>query len=126
MESVIDQRYRLDLIRYHLEGFEEKQGKSVFFCPLCQLNRPKGKYVQKKGGIFWNPQWNAWRFNCVKCLPMTTMHRYLEKVNPELARRYQRDRWHSGTAGWGHDCAAPQSVVGVSTGSNNRQVRQRP
>jgi len=104
MESMIDQRYRLDLIRYGLEGFEEKGSKAVFFCPLCQFSRPQGKYVQKKGGMFWIAQWNAWRFNCVKCLPMTSLYRFLEKVNPKMANRYQRDRYASGTTGKGHDC----------------------
>lgn len=110
MESVIDQRYRLDLIKYHLDGFENKKGKLVFYCPLCQFSRPQGKYVQKKGGMFWCAQLNAWRFNCMKCLPMTSMYRFLEKVNPEMARRYQIERWHSGTTGWGHDCPRPQGA----------------
>ena len=112
MESMIDQRYRLDLIQYHLTGFEQKNGKSVFFCPLCQLQRPQGKYVQKKGGMFWIPQWNAWRFNCAKCLQMTSMYRYLEKVNPELARKYQKERYHSGTTGKGRDCPTPRDQMG--------------
>ena len=107
MESPIDQRYRLDLIQHYLEGYEEKPGKAVFYCPLCQLNRPRGKYVQKKGAMFWNEYFNAWRFNCKKCLPMTTMHRYLEQVNPEMARLYQRERYQSGTTGRGHDCRNP-------------------
>ena len=110
MESVIDQRYRLDLIKYHLDGFENKKGKLVFYCPLCQFSRPQGKYVQKKGGMFWCAQWNAWRFNCMKCLPMTSMYRYLQRVNPEMSRRYQRDRWDSGTTGKGHDCPRPQGA----------------
>jgi hypothetical protein len=114
MESVIDQRYRLDLIKYHLDGFENKKGKSVFYCPLCQISRPQGKYVQKKGGMFWCAQWNAWRFNCMKCLPMTSMYRFLEKVNPEMARRYQIERWHSGTTGWGHDCPTPMKTGGLA------------
>ena len=118
MESVIDERYRLDLIKYHLDGYEQKQGKSVFFCPLCQLSKPKGKYLQKKGAMFWISQWNAWRFNCKKCLPMTSMYLYLEKVNPEMARHYQRDRWHSGTTGWGHDCPSPKNIAGLTTGSS--------
>jgi len=41
---------------------------------------------------------------------MTSMYRYLDKVNPELAKRYQRERWHSGTTGWGHDCPSPANV----------------
>jgi len=122
MESMIDQRYRLELIRCHLDGFEEKTGKAVFFCPLCQAQRPSGKYVQKKGAMFWNHQWNAWRFNCVKCLPMTSLYRFLEKVNPGIANRYQRDRYASGTTGKGHDCPNPRdlalgALTGVSTGA---------
>jgi hypothetical protein len=108
MESVIDQRYRLCLIKYHLDGFENKKGKSVFYCPLCQFSRSQGKYVQKKGGMFWIPQWNAWRFNCMKCLAMTGMYQYLMKVNPDLGKKYQRDRYHSGTTGKGHDCPNPE------------------
>jgi hypothetical protein len=101
---------------------EGKQGKAVFFCPICQFSRPKGKYVQKKGGMFWMSQWNACRFNCAKCLPMTSMYRYLKKVNPELARRYQRERWMMGTTGKGHDCPNPTDItlpdgIDISTSS---------
>jgi hypothetical protein len=63
MENMIDERYRLDLIKYHLDEVEEKSGKTIFFCPLCQFNRPNDKYTQKKGAMFWCDQWNAWRFN---------------------------------------------------------------
>ena len=109
MESLIDQRYRLDLIKYHLDGFEEKQGKAVFFCPLCQLQRPQNKYVQKKGAMFWIEQWNSWRYNCAKCLQQsTTLYYYLLKVNPEMAKRYQRDRFHAGRTGKGFDCPNPK------------------
>ena len=41
-----------------------------------------------------------------------------EKVNPDLARRYQRDRGHSGTTGWVQDCPSPVRLVGVSTASS--------
>jgi len=117
MESVIDERFRLDLIKYHLDGYKEKSGVAVFFCPLCQFNRPKGKYTQEKGAMFWVSEWNSWRFNCKKCLPTTSMYRYLQKVNPAMARSYQRERAHAGTTGWGHDCPSPDCLVGVSTGS---------
>lgn len=108
MESKIDERYRLDLIRYHLEGFEEKNGKSIFYCPLCQEGRSPGKYYQKKGGMLWNTEWNSWRFKCFNCLPMTTMYRFLMRVNPIMGRAYQRERWHSGTTGKGRDCPNPR------------------
>jgi hypothetical protein len=126
MENVIDQRYVLDLIAYHLDGAEERQGKIIFFCPFCQLNRNKSKYVQRKGAMFWVAEWNSWRFNCKKCLQnSTTLYRYLEKVNPAMARSYQRERSHFGTTGWGHDCPSPERPVGVSTGSHGqfRKIR---
>ena len=110
MESIIDQRYRLDLIKYHLDEVEEKSGKTIFFCPLCQFNRPKDKYTQRKGAMFWCEQWNAWRFNCVKCLGnATTMYRYLLLVNPVMAKQYQRDCFHAGRTGKGFDCPNPLS-----------------
>ena len=112
MENMIDQRYRLDLIQYHLEETEDKQGKKVFYCPLCQFNRPKGRYIQKKGGMFWCAQWNTWRFNCVKCLwQATTMYCYLLLVNPVMARQYQRDRFHAGRTGKGFDCPNPSGLA---------------
>ena len=51
MESLIDQRYRLDLIVKYLEGYEElpaAKSKAKFFCPLCQSSRKRDKYQQKK------------------------------------------------------------------------------
>jgi len=113
MVNMIDERYRLDLIQYHLEEVEDKQGKMIFFCPLCQFNRPKNKYNQKKGAMFWCEQWNTWRFNCKKCpLEPTTMYRYLLLVNPVMARQYQRDRFHAGRTGKGFDCPNP---IGLKT-----------
>jgi thymidine kinase len=108
MENIIDQRYRLDLIHNHLEEVEERQDKTVFFCPLCQSNRRPGKYTQKKGAMFWSEEWNTWRLNCMKCLRQaTTMYRYLLLVNPKMAQKYQRDRFHAGRTGKGFDCPNP-------------------
>jgi hypothetical protein len=112
MENMIDERYRLNLIQYHLEEVEDKGVKMIFYCPFCQFSRPGGKYVQKKGAIFWCDQWNAWRFNCVKCLRQaTTMYRYLLLVNPAMARQYQRDRFHAGRTGKGFDCPNPRGLA---------------
>jgi len=49
---------------------------------------------------------------------MTSMYRYLEKVNSELARRYQHERWIAGSAGKGHDCPNPMNTLGFATGSH--------
>jgi hypothetical protein len=48
MENMIDERYRLDLIKYHLDEVEEKSGKTIFFCPLCQFNRPEKQIHSKE------------------------------------------------------------------------------
>jgi hypothetical protein len=110
MESPIDERYRLDLMQYYLEGVEERNGKIKFFCPFCQSVRKQGKFTAKKGAMFWIPQWNAWRFNCLRCLDSTSMYKYLMQLNPEMARKYQLDRYHSGTTCKGHDCPSPQGA----------------
>jgi hypothetical protein len=118
MESMIDQRYRLELIEKHLEGFEEtpsKKSSAVFYCPLCQAQRKSAKYHQKKGAYFWNAQSHSWRFNCFKCHPTgLSMYNYLMMVNPKMAMNYQMDRWQSGTTGKGHDCPNPSTfIVGI-------------
>jgi hypothetical protein len=111
MESLIDQRYRLDLVARYLEGYEEAsmaQNKAKFFCPLCQSSRKRDKYQQKKGACFWNSTSNSWRFNCMKCHPKGIgMFNYLSKLDSGLASAYQLERWQSGTTGWGHDCPSP-------------------
>ena len=53
---------------------------------------------------------------------MTGMYQYLRKVNPELGKRYQMERYASGTTGKGHDCPNPRdlalgALTGVSTGA---------
>ncbi len=111
MENMIDERYRLDLIQYHLGEIEGKGIVKKFFCPLCQIDRPKNKYTQKKGAMFWCEQWNTWRYNCAKCMRnATTMYRYLLLVNPVMARQYQRDRYHAGRTGKGFDCPNPRGL----------------
>jgi hypothetical protein len=113
MESPIDQKYRLKLIKNHLNEYKEsstKKYKATFFCPFCQQNRVKGKYYQPKGAIFWQVKSNSWVFNCVnnKCLGKGyNMFNYMNMLNPTLAKQYQTERWHSGTTGKGHDCSEP-------------------
>ena len=45
---MIDERYKLDLIRYHLGEIEDKGIMKKFFCPLCQFDRPKNKSRKRK------------------------------------------------------------------------------
>jgi len=107
MESPIDERYRLDLISYQLEGVEAKNGgsKFIFYCPFCQISRVSGKSTNKKGGMFYVDDHRGWRFNCKRagCLSTTTFYRFLLKLNPLMAEKYQRDREASGLTGKGTD-----------------------
>jgi hypothetical protein len=94
MPTPIDERYRLELIKHYFDQLEPRGvGKWVFHCPLCEANRPKNKYSQKKGGMFWIPKWKAWRFNCIRCSPsLVGIQAYLKQVNPMLAERYLQER----------------------------------
>jgi hypothetical protein len=112
MESVIDERYRLLLLEHQVEGSEQriKDNKWVFCCPLCSpFAKTKAKSKEKKGTLLWNQERNSWVFCCHKCHICTTFYRFLMLVNPALGRQYQRERWHSGTTGKGHDCPYPKA-----------------
>lgn len=107
MENPIDQRYRLDLIAYQLEGVESKDGgnKFTYYCPFCQVNRNPAKYANKKAAMIFYNKWNAWRFNCMGkgCLHSTTFYRFLSKLSPKQAENYQREREDYGLTGKGTD-----------------------
>jgi hypothetical protein len=117
MESAIDQKYRC-LLEGNLEGYEEcinQRYKAKYFCPECQTNRIKGKNYQKKGAVFWHQKSNSWRFYCVnnKCSANQglSMYNFMGRLSQRLAKRYQLERWHSGTTGWGHDCPNPKDLL---------------
>ena len=76
----------------------------------------------RKGAPIWNDPQNSWVFSCAKkgrveCMNGKTLGNLISALNPALGEAYRRERWHSGTTGKGHNCRAPQGVVGVSTGS---------
>jgi hypothetical protein len=130
---MIDQRYRLELINRHLVGFEEtpsKKSSAVFYCPLCQGQRKSAKYHQRKGAYFWNAQSHSWRFNCMKCHPTgKSMFNYLNLIDQGMARRYQMDRWQSGTTGKGHDCPNPPAISersGINPSASSVSSQERP
>jgi hypothetical protein len=133
MESLIDERYRLKLLEYYLENPKQAMGpggfsKWVFCCPFCgPLGRSESKRRERKAALLWNQVQHSWVFycakkGCVECMSGKTLGSLISALNPALGEAYRRERWHSGTTGKGHNCGAPQRVVGVSTGSNNRQV----
>ena len=107
MENPIDEKYRLDLIFYQLEGVESRNGgnKFIYYCPFCQANRNPNKYANKKAAMIFNSEWNAWRFNCRNwnCQPATTFYRFLLRLSPDQAKNYQREREAIGLTGRGTD-----------------------
>ena len=126
MESPIDERYRLLLLEHYLESAQEVMGpggssKWQFVCPFCgPLGRTEGKKKHRKAALLWNVTHHSWVFYCAKkgrleCMGGRTLGNLISALNPALGEAYKRDRWHSGTTGKGHNCSAPQRLVGVST-----------
>jgi len=128
-ESPIDERYRLLLINQYLKNLKEVPvasggSKWVFCCPFCSpTGRTEGKRNERKGALLWNDLQNSWVFYCankgsVECSGGgKTLERFLSALEPQLAEKYRSARWHSGTTGKGHNCRAPEHLVGISTGS---------
>ena len=128
MESVVDQRYRLILLEHYFENNKEVLGsggsrKWVFCCPFCgPLGRSESKRRERKAVLLWNATQNSWVFSCAKkgsveCMNGKTLGNLISALNPALGEAYRRERWHSGTTGKGHNCRAPERLVGISTGS---------
>ena len=128
LESPIDERYRLILLEHYLEGaievpYYHGSKKWRFICPFCgPYGRTEAKKRQKTAALLWNPVQHSWVFSCAKkgrveCMNGKTLGNLISALNPALGEAYRRERWHSGTTGKGHNCRAPQGVVGVSTGS---------
>ena len=128
-ESSIDERYRLLLINQYLKNIKEVPvasggSKWVFCCPFCSpTGRTEAKRNARKGALLWNDPQNSWVFFCAKKgSPQCsgggkTLEKLLSALDGDLAEKYISDRWHSGTTGKGHNCRAPEHLVGISTGS---------
>jgi hypothetical protein len=126
-ESPIDERYRLMLSEHYLDGAVEVPYRGFkkwsFVCPFCaSLSSKDYKRKQKKGSLLWDSRQHSWIFFCAKkgsveCMNSKSFRNLITALNPALGEAYRRERWHSGTTGKGHNCGAPQSIVGISTAS---------
>ena len=111
---------------------KSKQGKYTFPCPFCAAQRrTPGKrrshsaclhFVEDKGFTY--------RFFCQydKCPVKTgTFHDFLKALNPELHRRYLKEKEHRASTGKGHN--APhvdyESLFKVKTGDELNRRRQK-
>ena len=82
----------------------------------------EGKKKHRKAALLWNATQHSWVFYCskkgrVECMGGKTFGNLISALNPALGEAYKRDRWHSGSVGRGHNCGAPQRLVGISTSS---------
>ena len=130
-ESPIDQRYRLLLLNRYLKNTKEVPivsggSKWVFCCPFCSsLSHTEAKKNERKGALLWNATQNSWVFFCARqgsteCSGGgTTLEGFLSALDEDLAEQYRIERWHSGTTGKGHNCRAPKSIVGITTGARH-------
>jgi len=128
-ESSIDERYRLILLNQYLKNIKEVpvaygDSKWIFCCPFCSsLGRTEAKRNERKGALLWNDLQNSWVFYCVRQGSVEcfgggrTLERFLSAIDNELAERYRRDRWHSGTTGKGHNCPNPISIKKIQMDS---------
>ncbi len=126
-ESPIDERYRLTLLEYYLDGAVDAPyrgcKKWMFICPFCgSMSSKEYKKKEKKGSMLWDSRQNSWIFFCAKkrsvqCMNSMNFSNFISALNPALGEAYRRDRWHSGTTGKGHNCGAPQGIAGITTGS---------
>ena len=97
--------------------------KWKFICPFCAVISSKEyKRRERKGSLLWDSRQNSWIFFCarkqsVDCMNSKNFANFISALNPALGEAYKRDRWHSGTTGKGHNCRAPQTVLGITTGS---------
>jgi len=126
MESPIDEKYRLLLLEHYLDNAQEVTGpggssKWQFVCPFCgPLGRTEAKKKYRKAALLWNTTQHSWVFYCAKkgcleCMGGKTFSNLISALNPALGEAYKRDRWHSSTTGKGHNCSAPQRLVGVTS-----------
>ena len=123
-ESPIDQRYRLILIEHYFDSAREVPyrgfSKWSFICPFCgSLSSKEYKRKERKGSLLWDTRQNSWVFFCAKqksltCMYSKTFSNLISALNPSLGEAYKRDRWSSSTTGKGHNCKAPESIVGIS------------
>ena len=127
-ESPIDERYRLKLFDYYLKDSQSGltangNPKWQFICPFCgTISSKEYKKKHRRAALLWNTTQNSWLFNCKKkrsaqCDSVMNFSNLISALNPDLGEAYRRERWHSGTTGKGHNCKAPERLVGISTGS---------
>jgi len=108
----LDQSYvRSICLNYFGDSFIEKVHrvldipyvKPEFVCSLCKSgNNRKGH----RPASFY-PHSGGYLYTCLVCEPSLPLYQYLRQENPEVADKYQKDRWLKKLTGGGFNCPRP-------------------
>jgi len=94
----LDIKY-LNLISPHLEGFtQKKRDLWNFRCPYCGDSHKKK--TKKRGFIY--KKGNGLFYKCFNCDVSTTFYKFLEYVDPSLAKEYSLERYFEGGSKFGN------------------------
>ncbi len=89
-ESPIDERYRLSLLEYYLDGAVDAPyrgyKKWMFICPFCgSMSSKEYKKKEKKASMLWDSRQNSWIFFCarkksVQCMNSMNFGNFISEV----------------------------------------------
>ncbi len=78
-----------------------------FKCELCS----SGNYKKGKTPACFYPTEVGYVYSCVVCEPSLTLFKFFEQVNPEIAQKYQWERWHKKLTGSCYNCPEPPKAL---------------
>jgi len=85
--------------------------KPEFSCCLCGAGNPKKG--NRPASFYPTPV--GYLYTCLKCLsdvkPSLTLYQFLRQEQPEVAKKYQMDRWINKLTGQGFNCPDPPKNV---------------
>ena len=81
--------------------------KPEFICCLCGAGNPK------KGNrpAAFMPTPVGYLYTCLACNPSITLYQFLRDQQPEVAKKYQMDRWINKLTGRGFNCPDPPKNI---------------
>ena len=131
-ESSIDKKYREQLFEYYFsKPILKGAGRSVKWvspCPFCSLGRKtESKRNEKVCALIWVDDWSTWTFTCRRMAcphPKLSFPRLIEALNPQMYKKYQLERYYSGTTGWQTNCPNPRdSVIPLPSRHQGKQTK---
>ena len=81
--------------------------KPEFSCCLCGAGNPK---KGNRPAAFY-PTSGGYYYTCLACNPSITLYQFLRDQQPEIAKKYQMDRWINKLTGYGFNCPEPPKNI---------------